>query len=323
VGPSSGTGSFTFSGVVNAEFETNLSFKVGGTLNQVSVRLGDRVRQGQLIASIDPADYNVQMEQAVAQEKSAESQLVTARSTFERVEKLYVNNSVSLSEYEKAKANLASAESQYNASNKQLEAARNQVSYTQLYAPMDGIITSLMVESNEIVNAGRVIAMISSEGNLEIEVGVPEAAINKLEKGQDVSIEFPSIQGEPFEGKVERIAFASGQSPTYPITVRILNATNEIRPGMAADVRFMTKSEETSQGVIAPIAALAKDADGHFVYVLQKETDSVYIIEKRKVMVGDLLTDGFEILDGLEENELVATAGLSFLRDEMKVSLLE
>jgi RND family efflux transporter MFP subunit len=314
----------TFSGVVKAKFETNLSFKVGGTLDLVSVKLGDRVKSGQLLASIDPIDYNVQLEQALAQEKSAESTLISAQSNFDRVEKLYENNSVPLSEYEKAKVNLASAESQHKAANKQLEAAKNQVDYTRLYAPMDGIITSLMVEANEIVSAGRVIASISSEGNPEIEVGVPEATITKLVKGQEVSIQFPSISGENFNGTIERVAFASGQSPTYPVSVLINKPTREIRPGMAADVRFMLKSADgTHTGIVAPVAAVGKDAEGNYVFVLQKDSASNYQVEKRSILVGDLFTEGFEIESGLEENELVATAGLSFLSDGMKVKLLK
>jgi RND family efflux transporter MFP subunit len=205
-----------------------------------------------------------------------------------------------------------------------LEAAKNQVDYTRLYAPMDGIITSLMVEANEIVGAGRVIAMISSEGNPEIEVGVPEALITKLAKGEQVTIQFPSIPGEEFNGIIERVAFASGQSPTYPVSVLINKPTREIRPGMAADVRFMLKpAGGKPAGIVAPVAAVAKDAEGNYVFVLQKDSSSNYRVEKRKILVGDLLTEGFEIESGLDENELVATAGLSFLSDGMKVKLLD
>jgi hypothetical protein len=153
---------------------------------------------------------------------------------------------------------------------------------------------------------------------------VPEATITKLVKGQEVSIQFPSISGENFNGTIERVAFASGQSPTYPVSVLINKPTREIRPGMAADVRFMLKpADGTYAGIVAPVAAVAKDAEGNYVFVLQKDSASNYRVEKRSILVGDLFTEGFEIESGLEENELVATAGLSFLSDGMKVKLLE
>lgn len=315
----------TFSGIVKSEYETKLSFKVGGTLNSVNVKLGDKVKKGQLIAGIDPIDYEIQKEQVTAQKKSSESQLIMAQSTFVRVEKLYENNSVALSEYEKAKANLASAQSQFKATGKQLEAAKNQIAYTQLYAPMNGVITTLAVESNEIVGSGRIIAVLSSEGKPEIEVGVPEALISKLIKGQAVGIEFPSIVNNNFNGKIEKIAFAPGQSSTYPVIVSITNPLSEIRPGMAAEVSFNGETTNGNQQskIVAPIEAVGKNANGNFVFVLHKATDAQYLVEKRPVLIGEMFPKGFEVINGLEENELVATAGLTFLRDSMKVKLLE
>ncbi|SDB50683.1 RND family efflux transporter, MFP subunit [Flavobacteriaceae bacterium MAR_2010_188] len=324
IGFSNSNQTHRFSGIVKAEYETGLSFKVGGTLSKVDVKIGDKVRKGQLIARIDPIDYEVQREQAVAQKKSAESQLVVARSTFSRAEKLYENNSVALSEYEQAKASLASAESQFKAANKQLEAANNQISYTRLNAPMNGVITSLMVESNELVSAGSIVAVLSSEGNPEVEVGVPESVIAKLQKGQEVTIEFPSIANDDFKGKIEKVAFASGQSSTYHVMVSITDPIGEMRPGMSAEVSFiMSKISDDQQNIIvAPIAAVGKDPQGHFVFVLQENSDSLYRVEKRKVSIGRMLDTGFEIKNGLEGKELVVTAGIPFLRDSMKVKLL-
>ena len=101
----------TYSGVAQADQLSKLSFRVGGTIRSVNVKLGDRVRRGQLIATIDPSDYSIQADQAVASEKgaeanlqSAETQLINARSTYQRIEKLYENNSVPLSDFEQAKS---------------------------------------------------------------------------------------------------------------------------------------------------------------------------------------------------------------------------
>jgi len=194
--PSTGAVTHTFSGVAKTQNETNLSFKVGGTLSAVQVELGDKVKRGQLIATIDPVDYNIQTNQAVSQKegsianaKAAESQLINAKATYDRVARLYENNSVSLSEYQQAKAALDAAQAQYDAANtqitaadQQLQAAGNQVNYTNLVAPMNGVITEVMAEANEVVNSGMVIATISSTGRPEVEVGMPEVFINKIKK---------------------------------------------------------------------------------------------------------------------------------------------
>ena len=343
----------TFSGVAKAENEVNLSFKVGGSLSSVNVKLGDKVRKGQVIATIDPIDYNIQIEQAAAQKKGAEAnvksteaslknaegQLLNANSTYKRIEKLYENNSVALSEYEQAKAGLAAAQAQYDAaksqydaaatqvtaSAKQVEAATNQVNYTKLIAPINGIITQLDAEKNEVVGSGRAIAVISSEGHPKVEVGVPEVMINKVKKGQLVNINFSSDVGQKFTGKIEQVAFASGSSPTYPVIVGINKSSVQIRPGMAANVSFIfnKKGENTNPKMLAPVAAVGEDTEGNFVFVLTKKANNTYRVEKRTVKIGQLLPDGFEVMNGLKTDELVAIAGLKTLMDGMEVKLLK
>ncbi|MBK8490826.1 MAG: biotin/lipoyl-binding protein, partial [Saprospirales bacterium] len=115
----------------------------------INVKLGKKVRKGQLIATIDPSDYKIQSNQAVSQNegavanaKAAEAQLISAKSTYDRVTKLYENNSVALSEYQQVKAAMDAAQAQYdaaksqiNTTNQQLKAAGNQVSYTRLVSP--------------------------------------------------------------------------------------------------------------------------------------------------------------------------------------------
>jgi len=339
---------YTFPGVVKAEHETKLSFKVSGTLNAVSVELGDKVKRGQLIASIDPTDYTIQTDQARSQKegseanvqsaeanvKSAESQLINSRSTFDRVEKLYENNSVAISEYQQAKAGLASAKSQHDAakaqlasaktqvttSGKQVQAAGNQASYTRLTAPMNGIITSVMVESNEGVGAGSPIAVLSSEGNPEIEVGVPEVLINNFKKGQQVTVDVPSAPGQKFNGTVQKVAFASGNSPTYPVVVSIDNS-KLIRPGMAANVTFQFGKEKVpTQKMVIPAVSVGEDAKGNFVFLIDESGDKT-IVKKQPITVGKLTSEGFVVTAGLLAGQKIAVAGLQTLLQGQEVKL--
>ena len=111
----------TFSGTAQSSKETRLSFKVSGKVNSLKVKVGDVVRIGQLIAHIDETDYSVQYEQSKANMKSVEtqikstnSQLINSRATYLRVEKLYENNSVSLSEFEAAKSAYELAQAAYD-----------------------------------------------------------------------------------------------------------------------------------------------------------------------------------------------------------------
>jgi len=335
-----GVETYTFSGVVIARNETNLSFKVGGTLSSVEVELGDRVRKGQLIAAIDPGDYTIQTNQAIAQmegaaanAKAAEAQLINAQATYDRVAKLYESNSVSLSEYQQAKSGLDAAQAQYdaaitqvNAADQQVRAADNQVSYTRLVSPMNGVVTAAQVEANEVVNAGMLIASVSSLDRPEVEVGVPEAVINKLKTGQQATVKFPSLPERLFEAEVVEVAFASGRSTTYPVKLNIMNPEEEIRPGMATEVKFSVNiaGEKTKNTIVAPLKAIASGTDGNYVFrlVADKE-EGIYEAKMVPVELGTITQNGYTIKKGLIAGDLVAVAGLRSLYDGRKVKLLE
>ncbi|MFT5386597.1 MAG: multidrug efflux system membrane fusion protein, partial [Saprospiraceae bacterium] len=327
----------TFSGTAQSSKETKLSFKVGGAITTLNVKVGDLVGKGQLIAKIDQTDYAVQFEQSVAslksvetQIQSAKTQLINSKATYKRVEKLYENNSLSISDFEQAKSAYELAESSYNASlaqarasEKKVESAQNQVNYAKLVAPFSGVITSVNVEENELVGAGNPIATISAIGDPEILVGIPEIFISKVKKDQGVDIIFSSTSNMTFSGKVYEVSYSSMGGSTYPVTVRIDQPTEDIRPGMAADVRFNFNEQKgmDTQKMVAPVAAVGEDSNGYFVFSLAEEGEN-YLVKKKQIQIGQLTPSGFEIKSGLAKGDLVATAGLSTLLDGMKVRLI-
>ncbi|MEL6923281.1 MAG: efflux RND transporter periplasmic adaptor subunit, partial [Bacteroidota bacterium] len=297
--------------------------------------------------------YNIQTNQAVSQKegsvanvqsaeanaKAAETQLISAQATYDRVARLYENNSVALSEYQQAKAGLDAAKAQYEAANsqvtaattqvtaadQQVRAAGNQVNYTRLVSPMDGVITHVQVEANEVVNAGTMIATISSIGRPEVEVGVPEVFINRIKKEQQVNITLPSAPAQSFRGLVSQVAYASGSAPTYPVIVEIDKSVEQIRPGMAANVEFLFpeagRTAATST-ITVPVEAVGKDNQGNFVFVLNQKGEELYVAEKKAITIGQLAPDGFELINGLKTGDLVATAGLKSLMNGTEVKLL-
>lgn len=329
----------TYTGVATAAGETPLSFRVGGTIRSLPVRLGERVRKGQLIATLDPADLEVQRSQSVAQYEaseaqlqSAETQLVATRAAYERTTRLYESNSVSLSEFEQARsqfqnarAQVEAARSQLSASGSQVRAARNQVSYTRLLAPFDGVITALNVEANQFAGSGTAIVTLSTENDPEVEVNLPEGRIGLVEPAMSVEVQFPALGDQQFPGVVSEVAYASGDAPSYGVIVQLQEAPATIRPGMAANVVF-TFTEGGAPGdslLLTPIESVAEGPQDRYVFLLtpSDSTDN-YIARKQPVTVGDLHPNGFEVKSGLQAGDKVATAGLKQLLDGMEVRLL-
>ncbi|MEM6629003.1 MAG: efflux RND transporter periplasmic adaptor subunit [Bacteroidota bacterium] len=329
--------SHTFSGIAQSSKEAPLSFRVPGTITQLPVQIGQRVKRGTLIARVDPIDYSIQFDQSQAQLKSAEtqvksaqSQLASAKSNYERMERLYENNSVPLSEFEQAKTSYEGAQSQYEAAlasvstaQKQSQSAGNQVDYTRLIAPFSGIVTAVNAEENEQVGAGTPIALLSSEANPEVSLGMPDQFIARIKTGEKVDIHFAVLPDQTFKGTISEVGFSSSATSTYPVVVRLDKANNAIRPGMAADVTFFfSQTTNTEPILLTPIKAVGEGPEGKFAFVLQAQGAS-YQVTKQTIEIGPLHPGGFEIRSGLKEGDKVAVAGLSSLLDGMEVVLME
>ncbi|MDP5169718.1 MAG: efflux RND transporter periplasmic adaptor subunit [Bacteroidia bacterium] len=313
----------TFTGITQSDQEATLSFKVGGVIENVVVKDGQRVLKGQLIAALDDEDYSLQVEQAKVQVKQAETSLNVARSTYARVERLYENNSVSLSEFEQAKGNFEASTAQLEAAQKQLEAAQNQVRYTQLRAPFTGLVSSLGVEAGELVGAGSPVGILSSEGQPEVTFGVAGSYVGLIKAGQKVTISLSILPDQVFDGEITEVAFSQGNAATYPARARFLKPIAAIRPGLSAEIQFpLTLQTGNAQPLLIPAKAVRENAEGkRFVFQL-KGTGDTLTVSETPVELGMLSAAGFVLKSGLAEGDRIVTAGLNALLDGMSVTLL-
>lgn len=342
---------FTIPGIVQFDQEAKMSFKVGGVITKVNAVLGQKIKKGNILAVIDNTDYQVQVQQALAakdgakaNEKSSEAQiekakaqLVTSKSNFLRIEKLYLNNHTSLNEFEKAKTQYENAKaalntalaqksasaSQVNVANAQVTASQNQLNYTRLTAPINGTIAQIMVEENEMVGPGMPVLILSSENDFAVKTTVPEVWIDAIKTGQEVSIQIASID-KTLKGKISEIMPNAPTNTGYPIKIVFNEPTTAIKSGMSVKVVVPNSNQSLDDSnIIIDTDAVSKDVEGYFVYVLEKNTENTYSARKRKVEVGQINKDGYSIKKGLEGNELIATAGIRFLYDGINVKLQE
>lgn len=321
----------TFSGVSRSGTEAKLSFRINGTVTRVGVKVGDTVKKGSLIATVDASDAKLQLAQARASKENARIQLDTAKSNLLRIRQLYENNNVSLSEYETAKTNYAAAEAAFQADSRQVELQNREISYYQLYSPMDGIVTAVSIEANENVSMGQVVAELNAGDEIEVKVGIPESYISQVQSGADVRVVFTSFNQQTFHGIVTEVAYsASQETSTYPVTVKVKDPSSEIRPGMPADVTFELKAAsspdttpETNATLRVPVHSVSEDQDGHFVYIVTDIADGFGTVRRRSVKIGDMGSNGFKIRDGLVVGDRVVTAGIAKMRDGLKVRVLD
>ncbi|MCH2198455.1 MAG: efflux RND transporter periplasmic adaptor subunit [Flavobacteriales bacterium] len=312
----------TFNGITRSGSETNLSFRTGGLISKMNISVGQRVKKGQLLVQLDQKDVLLALDQAKLDAQNAQVQLETATSSFERTKQLYQGSNASLSDYEKAKSTLSGAQSSYEIALKRLDLQRSQVTYTSLYAPMGGIVSAVNAELNEVVNPGQTIVVMSQEkdGDIEAQVGIPEKYINQIQQGDEVVVNVPSLQ-RTFEGFITEVGYSTS-SGTYPVITSMNDLSSEIRPGMPVEISFSFGDEQQVKQITVPVKAVGEDDLGQFVYVLNKVDSGYYVASKTTIEVSNLTSNGFIVRTGLEEDNIVAVAGLRTLYDGMKVKLL-
>lgn len=312
----------TFSGTARAGIETQLSFRVAGTVDRVAVKVGDEIRAGQEIARLDQEDYRIAVRRADATLAQAEAALRNGEAELERVRGLWENQNASQGELDAALAAAQSARAQAEGARQALEAARNQLSYTVLKAPVDGAIASVGVESNENVRQGQTVVLLTSGERLEVEVAIPEVVISRIEEGERVTVTFDALPGRSLDAVVTEVGVAStGGATTFPVKVRLTEGASDVRPGMAAEVEFRFEPEDGGQRIYLPTHAVGADREGRFVFVVEPSGEQgVSVVHRRPVEVGELTSDGLAILSGLDEDEVVVTAGVRRLHDGQRVA---
>ncbi|ETX00258.1 MAG: hypothetical protein ETSY1_11870 [Candidatus Entotheonella factor] len=313
----------TFAGTARSGEETRLSFKVGGTVRRLLVKVGDTVKRGQTIAEIDPKDTRLQQQEAEAALARARAEARSAAATYSRTRALYENNNASREELDSTRAQHESARAQVRSVSKQLELARLQVSYTTLQAASDGAIADVAVEVNENVTAGQLVALLTSGGQPEVEVAIPEVFIAQIAKGDEVKVAFDAMPGQTFAAVVSEVGVAAtGAATTFPVRVRLAHDEAQIRSGMTANVSFTFGANNAAERIVAPLHAVGEDRQGRFVFVVEPQGEGVGVVRRRPVKVGELDPEGLEILEGLNPGERLVTAGVKRLEDGREVKFL-
>jgi multidrug efflux system membrane fusion protein len=315
-----------FSGVTKAAVETDLSFKVGGLLTELQAGVGDNIAAGQLVARIEPTDYEVTLREAQAGLERSRAEERNAQAGFERTRELYENRNASRSDLDTARAMAESAGAQVRASSQQLEGARLQLSYAQLKSPQQCTIARRYVEVNQNVSAGQPIVRVNCGGCAEIRVDVPGVYIGQIETGKAAKVKVAALPGQQLDGIVTEVGVGTDQNRSiYPVVVQLQNGCAAVRSGMAADVALVLAFKEAAgSSLLVPIVSVGEDRDGNFVFVLESQANGEqFVARRRAVTVGQPMTEGLQIEAGLTNGELIATAGVRRLIDGQVVTLLE
>lgn len=289
--------------------EVTIIPKVGGRVASVPVDMGDPVRSGQTLVRLDDSDYAIQARQAEASLDLASAGQKSAAQNLQRMEQLYQQNVISQSDYESAVTASEQADAQVKQAAAALDQARNQVANATIISPVDGLLSSRMVEPGEMVNASSPVFTVVDISSVYAECSIPESEVSRLKTGQKIKVRVTAVSGQPFEGTLTNLSpSADSQSKAFSARFKIENLDQRLKPGMFAQVELAM--EEHTQALLIPKESIMEKAG-------QK---SVYLVSEGKAVetpVNTGIADGeiVEVLEGLREGDQVITTGQNALHD--------
>lgn len=301
-----------FSGEIRARHESQLAFRVGGKIERRLVDVGARVDAGDVLVTLDPADFRLQLAAAEAAVASATADTGLARSERDRYATLLERKLISQSQFDAQDTGLAAAEARLAQARAQLDVARNQVQYARLVADRAGVLTSIQAETGQVVAPGQVVAVLAEDGEREVVIALPEAGVDRYPVGTAARVALWSDPGRALNGTLREVApDADSASRTWRARVTLQDDDGSVNLGQTARVRFDTGRQDGRPHWALPLAALhVKDAEPA-VWVLDPATRAVGL---RPVEVGAYREDSVEVT-GVSENDWVVVAGVHKLAE--------
>ena len=315
----------TLSGIVVAVEATSLSFEVSGKVDTVLVNLGNKVSKGQELARLNQRNFSLSLQSAQAQLDQAQATHSETENEFKRYQQLVEKKLVSRSGFDTVKAAFESSKSAIDLAQAQFDIANKNLQDSILLAPYNGIITKRMIEPSQQVSAGLNSFEIEGTHGLEVKVMVPETLIPELVQDAILNVRFPVIPNYSMQGQVTEIGTRAESANAFPVTVLLQTTADNLRAGMTAEVDFtFTGSGRTGYKgltVNVPVTALLAGLEQK-VYVFVYNPKQQRVI-KREVQTENMMNNRIYISAGLQPGEIIAIAGVSFLRDGQKVTLLD
>ncbi|MBN2185547.1 MAG: efflux RND transporter periplasmic adaptor subunit [Candidatus Krumholzibacteriota bacterium] len=293
---------FTGTATIEAEEETEVVAKVGGTIEQLLVEEGQNVKAGDILARLDDEIISVQLEEAKANLEKAES-------NYLRSMDLHKQKLVSTEIFQQSKF-------EYDQQKAVYEMARLNLEYTSIRTPIGGVVSERRVKVGNMILPNQATFKVSGLNPLIAILHVPERQLEKLRIGLKTRLSVDAIGEDPVMGYIKRISpIVDPSTGTVKITVETSDPEKKLRPGMFARIKIIYDIHLDALKI--PKDAIISEDRESAVYVVR---DSVAY--KQNISIGYINTSHVEVLEGLLENDVIVTTGKSSLKDSTKVEIV-
>jgi len=301
--PSSISDRINLPGSVEPWTDLQLLAKISGTVTELLVGEGDRVKKGDIIARIEEDDYRIALDRARAAYN-------LAKADFDRDKSIYAKGVIPTAEMEMRRTNLQTAKAD-------LDHAELQYSRCNIVSPMDGVIKKLDAKIGLLLSVGDPIAQILEIDRLKGVVGIPESDVNAVRPLTSVELSIQALDGERVLGKTHFLSPAPDSiARLYEMELEIDNAGGRILPGMFVRANIVKRTVDDA--VVVPFYSVISRNDEQFVFVEKNG-----VVEKRKVALG--IMDGWmvEITEGLTAGENLVVEGHRDVENGQQVQVIK
>ncbi len=307
----------SYTGRIEAEIETRLSFRISGRMIERSVHVGDRVEPGQVVAKLDSQNELNALRSAQAAVTAAQAQFTEAQNNYERQKFLLARDVASRVQYERAEQSRDSAGAQLDSAQAQLNVARDQVGDTELKADAGGIVIATAAEPGEVVQAGQLIIRVAPKGGRDAVFDVPGQVLRSAPREPVIQVALTDDPSVTTVGRVREVApQADPVTRTFNVKVGLTDPPAAMRLGATVTGRMTINSSPTIE---IPAAALTEFEHRPALWVVDPSNLTVSL---RNVDVERHNPATVAISKGLETGEIVVTAGAQALHPGQKVRLL-
>ncbi|MEL6315430.1 MAG: efflux RND transporter periplasmic adaptor subunit [Pseudomonadota bacterium] len=318
-----------YPGVLEPSEVNLLSFEVGGRLGRIGLDVGERVDAGQLLAELEPEQFDTVIENRRAAVDEVTATLAQAEDDLVRSQALLDSGTITVVRRDEDATAAAQARAQLTQAEQNLSAAEQDLADSKLFSPFDGIVDALEVDSFATVSAGQTILSLYQQEEYEVSFSVSFDVISRLVVGTPATVRLADDPTVSLQGVVSELGERAGQVSSFPVVVRLTEAAPIIKAGMAVEVA-LEFALPTARGHLLPMSAVIPGTDipdragpndpiALDIYVFDPTTNTV---KARTVTMAGIRDNRFLIIDGLSPGERVATKGVAFLREGMEVSLL-
>lgn len=306
-----------YAGEVRARVESRLGFRVGGKIIKRQAEPGQRVKAGDVLAQLDPQDYQLSADAARAGLAAATTNRDLAAADLKRYRDLRDQNFISGAELERREATLKAAQAQLEQAQAQLSGQGNQAGYTRLIADVSGIVTSVDAEVGQVVAAGTPVVRIAQSGPRDVVFSVPEDKVAMIRTGSEAEVRGWAA-GASARGVVREVA-ASADPVTRTFAVKVaLDVKNELPLGATVSVVPQALDRTGLQVIKLPTSAFRQDGKSSAVWVLDTASMTV---KAQPVVIATADGNDVVVASGLQTGMQVVIAGVHVLSPGQKVTI--